>query len=479
MTEPPADAAAALPPWREMFTGRVGRITVGILMMETLFAIQTLVTITVLPAVVADLGGIGLYGVGLSASVLAGAVALPVAAKIAYRFGALATFSWAVVVFAAGTVVVITAASMPMFILGRLVEGAGGGAQYSVALAVMARAYSQAQRPRLLALWTAAWALPGLLGPSYGGLVASTLGWRWAFGLLLPLLLVAALLIAPALTGGAASEPAADQAPPGQQQTGVAARWLVGLGLGAAAVLVAIAAASAWAVPLGVAGLVVSVLALRVILPAGSFRARPGLPATVATAFLATAAFFAADGFLPVILIRLRGQSLTVASLVITAATLAWVGGSFVQTRLVTRVQRRHLVSAGALTVVAGVIGVGAGALGAPVVLPYLAWAFAGFGMGLAYPTITLVAMEAAPTASEGQTVEVLAQYQLADTLGAAVGPGLAGGVLSVALTLGTSLQAGLVAGLALALSVALLMLGTSASRFDRAPGPGREAPSP
>jgi MFS family permease len=470
MSAQPAGAGADLPRWREMFTGRLGRITVGIVLMETLFAVQTLVTITVLPAVVADLGGIRLYGVGLSASVLAGAVALPVAAKIAYRFGALATFAWSVVVFAIGTCVVITATAMPVFILGRLVEGAGGGAQYAVALAVVTRVYSKSQRPRLLALWTAAWALPGLLGPSYGGLVASTLGWRWAFGLLLPVLLVAALLLAPALTGGAASEPGPAQ-PALAQQPGVAARWLVGLGLGAAAVLVAIAAASTWAVPLGAAGLVVSVMAVRAILPSGSFRARPGLPSTVAVAFLATTAFFAADGFLPVILTRLRGQSLTVASLVITGATLAWVAGSFLQARLVTRVPRRHLVSGGAVLVVAGVIGVAAGALGGPLAVPYVAWTVAGFGMGVAYPTITLVAMEAAPTDSEGQTVETLAQYQLADALGSAVGPGLSGGVLSVALTLGTTLQTGLVAGLGLALAVALLLLSTSVLRFDRSPG--------
>ena len=454
-------ADLTLPPWREMFVGRLGRITVGIVLMETLFAIQTLVTITVLPAVVADLGGLRLYGVALSASVLAGAVALPVAARIAKRFGSLATFSASVIVFALGTVVVVTAGGMPAFILGRLVEGAGGGAQYAVALAVVTRVYTERQRPRLLALWTAAWALPGLLGPSYGGLVATTLGWRWAFGLLLPVLLVAALLNAPALTGGAAGAPA-DSA---KAEPMVSTSWLVALGVGSALVLTAMGLATRWAAPIGGLGVVVSLLAVRAILPAGSFRARLGLPSTVATAFLSTTAFFAADGLLPVILTGLRGRSLTEASVVITLATLAWVGGSFLQTRLVTRVHRRHLVAIGAAAVVVGVLGVAAGALGAPLLLPYLAWTVAGFGMGLAYPTIALLAMEAAPVGNEET---VLAQYQLADSLGAAVGPGLAGGVLSVALTAGASLRTGLVAGLGLALAVAVLLLATALLRFDR-----------
>jgi MFS family permease len=206
---------------------------------------------------------------------------------------------------------------------------------------------------------------------------------------------------------------------------------------------------------------------VRAILPPGSFRARRGLPSTVATAFLATTAFFAADGFLPVILTRLRGRSLTVASLVITLATLAWVGASFLQSRLVTRIERRTLVAVGSALLVVGVVGVAAGTLtSVPLVVPYLAWTVAGFGMGLAYPTITLLAMEAAPADGE---VEVLAQYQLADSLGAAVGPGLSGGVLSVALTIGATLQAGLLAGLGVAMVFALLLLATALTRFDRA----------
>ncbi len=463
------------PQWREMFAGRLGRITVGILLMETLFAVQTLVTITVLPAVVSDLGGIRLYGVALSASVLAGAVVLPVAARVARRIGAGRTFITSVVVFALGTTVVVTAGSMPVFILGRLVEGAGGGAQYAVALAVVTRVYSERQRPRLLALWTAAWALPGLLGPSYGGLVASTLGWRWAFGLLLPVLLLAALLIAPALTSGAAapdrSEDASRGDGPATPEVGTVR--LLGLGLGAALVLAGMGTGQGVGLALGGVGIVLSVVAVRLILPAGTFRSARGLPATVATAFLATTAFFAADGFLPVILTRLRHQSLTVASVVITLGTLAWVGGSFLQSRLVTRVPRRVLVAGGSVLVVLGVLGVAAGALGAPLVVPYLAWTIAGFGMGHAYPTITLLAMEAAPGAAGGE-VEALAQYQLADALGTAVGPGLSGGVLSVALTLGAPLRTGLVAGLGLALVVAFLLLATSLARFDRPPHPPR-----
>ena len=452
-----------------MFAGRLGRITVGILLMETLFAVQTLVTITVLPAVVSDLGGIRLYGVALSASVLAGAVVLPVAARVARRIGAGRTFVTSVVVFALGTTVVVTAGSMPVFILGRLVEGAGGGAQYAVALAVVSRVYSERQRPRLLALWTAAWALPGLLGPSYGGLVASTLGWRWAFGLLLPVLLLAALLIAPALTSGAAAPDRADDGSRGEGSATpeVGTVRLLGLGLGAALVLAGMGTGQGIGLALGGVGIVLSVVAVRLILPAGTFRAARGLPSTVATAFLATTAFFAADGFLPVILTRLRHQSLTVASVVITLGTLAWVAGSFLQSRLVTRVERRVLVAGGSVLVVLGVLGVAAGALGAPLVVPYLAWTIAGFGMGHAYPTITLLAMEAAPG-----KVEALAQYQLADALGTAVGPGLSGGVLSVALTLGASLRTGLVAGLGLALAVAVLLLATALTRFDRPPQP-------
>ena len=454
-----------VPGWTELFSGGYARTTLGLVLLETLVAVQMLVTVAVLPAVVRDLGGIHLYGVALGAPALATAVALPVTAKLVVRRGLRAVFLGSVIVYATGTLVVIVAPNMPAFVAGRLAEGAAGGVQYALVLAIFTRRYPTRLRPRMLAVWAAAWAVPGLVGPAYGGFVASTLGWRWAFGLLLPLLVPSVILLNRDLAPDDAppGEPAAvtdtaqaDQA--GQPQP-ASWPWLLTLGFGMALVFTVLALGSGWVLIVGAAGLIPTTMALRAILPPGSFTARPGLPAVIATAFLANMAFFAVEGFLPAMLTGVRGQGLTLASVVVTLGVLAWVAGTWWQSRLVLRWKARWLVAGGALLVLVGIAGVLLGDLGAPITVPYLAWGLAGFGMGVAYPTITLLATELATRDNE---VVTLSQYQLSETLGAAVGPGLGGGALSLSLSGGLGLQEALLAGFAAAFLMGLLMLTTS-----------------
>jgi hypothetical protein len=58
-----ADDATQLPvapvvvaPWREVFRGRRGRLTAGLLLLEALVAVQSLVVATIMPDVRRDLG---------------------------------------------------------------------------------------------------------------------------------------------------------------------------------------------------------------------------------------------------------------------------------------------------------------------------------------------------------------------------------------------------------------------------------------
>jgi MFS family permease len=446
------DEPEVVPGWSELFRGGYARTTVGLLLLETLVAVQILVTVAVLPAVVAELGGIGLYGAALGASALATTLALPVTPRLVARWGLRAVFVASVVVFTVGALVVVLAPSMPLFVLGRLVEGAAGGAQYALVLTIFTRRYPPRLRPRMLALWAGAWAVPGLVGPAYGGLVASTLGWRWAFGLLVPLMMPSVVLLLRDLAPSRAPLDEPESEP---------ASWaaLLTLGVGMLLVFAALALGTTWGLVVGAIGLVPSTMALRAILPAGSFTARPGLPAVIATTFLANMAFFAVEGFLPAMLTSVRGLSLTVAGVVVTLGVLAWVAGSWWQSRAIQRRPARRLVAAGGLAILVGIAGAVLADLGAPLVVAYGGWGVAGFGMGVAYPTVTLLATE---LASPDDEVVTLSQYQLSETLGAAAGPGLGGGALSLSLAAGLSLQAALLSGFALAFVVGCLMLSTS-----------------
>ena len=89
--------------------------------------------------------------------------------------------------------------------------------------------------------------------------------------------------------------------------------------VGTGALLAGLTEQSVWSVPLVLIGLAVTIPALRRITPPGTLTARRGLPAaSAARAFLASAAFFAIDGFLTLMLTQTRGLSVGVAGVVLT-----------------------------------------------------------------------------------------------------------------------------------------------------------------
>jgi MFS family permease len=416
-------------------------------LLETVAAIQILVVITIMPVVVRSLGGLHLYGLGLSAATVATVAALPIAGRLADRMGARRPLAGFLAVFAVGTVIAAIAPTMPLFVVGRLIQGFGAGAQFAVSLAAVARSYPEAQRARVLALISLAWVVPGLIGPSFGAVVASTVGWRWAFVAVLPILVVAAAMVLPAISADPPTR--ADHAP-------LEIFPPVLLAVATGGLLAALTGVHWWTAPMAVVSLAVVVMALRRILPPGSVRASPGLPAATAAAFLLSFAYFAADGFLPLLLTRVRGTTVTEASVVVTTSTVAWSLGSWWQSRMASTWSRPRLLRLGGVGIVAGVAGVGLGLLDVPVAIPYVAWTVGGLGMGVAYPTVTLVAME---DAEEGREASALASTQLTEALGVALGPGIAGSAVALAAAVDGSLRAGLSGALAAAVLASILLV--------------------
>src|SRR5439155_11921466 len=148
----------------------------------------------------------------------------------------------------------------------------------------------------VLALLAAAWVVPGLLGPSFGALVASTIGWRWAFFAVIPMMGLAAVLVFP----GLARLPAVERA---NAPTGI--RWPIQLAVGAAALLGGLTILSWWTLPLVAAGLALTLPALRHLVTGDSPESRRSLAWALAAGFLLGFSFFATDGFVPLMLTRI------------------------------------------------------------------------------------------------------------------------------------------------------------------------------
>lgn len=424
-------------------------LTSGLVLTITLAAFESLAVATVMPAVRDDLGGLALYGWVFSAYMLGSLVGIVVAGGLADRSGPVLAYSLGLVLFAAGLIVGGLAPTMPVLVAARLFQGAGGGAIPAVAYTVIGRRYPDAVRPRMFAVLSTAWVVPGLIGPAISGAVADAASWRWVFLGLLPLVLLAAALTLPALRraelGPATTD--VDATPRLPAALAVAA--------GAGLVLAGLTADSLLAACLLVpAGFVLGLPALRRLVPPGTLTARAGLPAAILAKGVLTFSFFGADAYLPLALTSERGTSVTAAGIALTTSTLAWTAGSWFQARRIAVWGARRLVTLGFLFVAAGIAGIALVLDDAvPLAVAYVAWTVAGLGMGVGYSPISVTVLRAAPPGREGTTSAAL---QLSDVLGIALGTGVGGAAVAAGDAAGWDVSVGLSIAFAVTGTVAL-----------------------
>jgi MFS family permease len=417
-------------------------LSVGILVSISAIATEGMAVATVMPTAATELGGLDGYGWAFSAFMLMSLIGAIAAGHAADRGSVTGPARVGFATFAAGLVVAGLAPSWPVLLLGRGLQGFGGGSLGAVAYLAVARGYPESLRPRLLALLSSAWVVPALLGPAVAGQVAEHSSWRLVFLGILPLVAGGAVMLVAALARlpASASEPGAQDG----RRLMTAVRLAAGVGL--------VLWAAGWSalgpgLLLGALGAVLAVPALRSLLPSGTFTASPGVPAAVAIRGLLAFGFFGCEALIPLGLATVRELPPSAVGLALTAGALMWVAGSWFQDRDEARTagavgQRAVRVRAGLVLVLLGIGAVGGVILAEslPVALAVAAWGVAGLGMGLAYPGSTLVAL-GAPSAQAGLTA---ASLQVAETVGVAAGAGAGGTLIAVAAHLERGLAVGL-----------------------------------
>ena len=108
------------------------------------------------------------------------------AGKIADRVGHRRSFLAGSALFTVASMVCGLAPTAELLIAGRIVQAVGGATLIPASLALVMRAYPRHELPRAVAIWGAAGAVAGALGPTLGAAVVEGLGWRWAFFINLP-----------------------------------------------------------------------------------------------------------------------------------------------------------------------------------------------------------------------------------------------------------------------------------------------------
>lgn len=428
---PVTAASTTRSPWR----GGYGRITIGVFALAFLFAFEALAVATVMPAVAAELDGLRWYPIAFAAPFAAAVVALAASGAQVDRIGPAPALRIGLLVFCTGVIVAGLAPTMPVFVLGRLIHGYGGGMLGVALYVVIAQAYPAAMRPRVFAVLTTAWVLPALVGPLLAAQVAELVGWRWVF-LAVPFVAVAAWL----LVLGTPSHPSDARGEPGKLRWALlTAAGLLAVSLGGQQVL-------SWWPVLVAAGLAATVLGGLRVLPHGAWSLRAGLPVVLLSRAAVGAAFAAAEVYVPLLLVMRRELSIGGAGWVLTTGAVTWSLGATLAARWRVLADQPGRVRLGAMLAAIGVAGFATVSIDAvPLGVVIATWGVAGLGIGMAYSTLSVLALATAPPDAAGRTSSAL---QLNDNIVTSAAVAI-GGVVFAALA--ATAPAGAATGLVLA----------------------------
>jgi MFS family permease len=451
-------------------------LTLGLVLTITLVGFEALAISTVMPIVARELGGLELYGWVFSAFFLGSLIGIVVVGGAIDRGGLAVPFAAGLGLFAIGLLAGGLAPSMPILVAARFVQGLGAGTIQPIAYVAIGRTLPERLRPRMFATLSTAWVLPGVIGPAIAGTVGELAGWRYVFLGLLPLIALAAALTLGALRAVADAPPAVDEATQAARRGRLPLAITVALGAG---LLTAGLTSGELAVTivLSAAGILIGLFSLRRLTPPGTLVARPVLPAAVLLRGILTCMFFGVDAFVALTLVGWRGVSATEAGIALTAATIAWTAGAWIQARGATRWPTHQFVRVGFMVTLLGLAGM---LLTLRQDVTWLvaipAFGIAGLGMGLAYSPLALIVLREASADSQGAATSALS---LTDSLGTALGTGITGAIVAASLRATGAPAAGLAAGFIVALAIGLGGLALTGRLRSRAAPAAAMALSP
>ena len=419
----PADGSSSSTTRATWTPAEIG-LAIGSVLLITLVAFEELAATTIMPGVVQSFDAAAWYPIASGAALAAQLSATVVAGALADWKGPRFVLLVGLVLFAIGLVVCAAGTNVVVFVVGRALQGLGGGLLIVPLYVLVGAVATPHHRPSFFASFSLAWVLPSLVGPAIAAHVTQEWGWRYVFGVVPLFVAVALLPIAYVLR----SVPTAQ----GQRSPVLASlsrdAGLVGIGV------MLLQLAGALPTPLAqfgvfALGACIAVWALPRLLPRGTFVSRRGMPSAILARLSAMASQVGLAVMIPLILQRVHGWSEASSAWWVTLGSFTWAIGAVGQARVHDPQLRRRLPVVGGAMMAVGAIPVGALLLPSiPVWVALFGWLLVGLGVGLVHAPLSVMALEVTPESKHGRVASWL---QVADS----AGPALELALVSVAMS--------------------------------------------
>jgi EmrB/QacA subfamily drug resistance transporter len=388
---------------------------------------------TALPRIVTDLHGNDLYAWVFTIYLLTMTVTMPVWGSLSDRFGRRGVLLVGVGIFMAGSALCGLSQDMWQLILFRGIQGVGAGAIAPVALATIGDLYPPADRARLQAAFSSLFVLAFLIGPTLGGVITDTVGWRWVFYINLPVCLLALAVMArfmPAL----------------HDRVERKAFDLLGVALFTVAVVPfligvrnlpegtitdpAVGGLMLFGLLVGAAFLVAETRAPEPIVPVRLFR-DPTFAVASAVVLLAVAGLFVSIVFMPRYFQFVLGASATSSGWQIMTLLFGLIIGAVGCGQVVARTGRWKVLLLGAMVVgVGGMVLLTGLQADSPMPLVWTAMFLTGLGLGPISSVLTAVVQTTVPAASMGVATSTITFFR---QFGASIWLAISGSIFSTA----------------------------------------------
>ncbi|WP_082099672.1 MDR family MFS transporter [Demequina maris] len=401
-------------------------VFVGLMTAMLLSALDQTIFSTALPTIVGELDGVDHMLWVTTAYILAATIMMPVYGKLGDLIGRKSLFMIAIGLFMVGSVVGALSGGMTELIVGRAIQGLGGGGLMILSQAVIADIVPARERGKYMGLMGGVFALASVVGPLLGGWFTESIGWQWCMWINVPLGLIAMASVAIFL------HPAPrDRAKPRLDIAGMA--------------LIAIASASLvlftswgggqyeWTSPVilglvaltvvaGVAFVLVERRAAEPIMPLEMFKHR-NFNLTTAAGLLMGIAMFGTLAYMPTYLQMVAQVDATTAGLLMIPMMGAMLPTSIIVGRTVSRTGRYKVYPiVGAVIIAVAMFLLSTMSATQPIWVTCTYLAIFGMGLGLQMQVLVLIVQNTFPLSMVGTATAANNYFrQIGASLGAAV----------------------------------------------------------
>ncbi|MFO1085863.1 MAG: MFS transporter [Reyranellaceae bacterium] len=392
-----------------------------------LHSMNVLMLATVLPSVVDDIGGATLISWTSTAYLASSIVAATCTGYLTSNIGPRNAFCIGAFVFGVGALACALAPSMALIVVGRFVQGFGGGLLAAIAYVLVRNTFPGELWARAFALLSGAWSLSIIVGPMVGGVFAQYGNWRGAFFSVAGLAIVLSIGAFRALPAGVA---------------GTGATRVPGLRVALVCAAIGVMSSSAIAPQVLVkAGLVAAALGLLALtlaidrraaarlLPSDAFSLHSTTGMGLWLVLTVSIAYSPLQIFMPIFLQSLHGLDPLSSGYMVAGGSFGWTAISLMVAGLSPAASDRLLV-AGPVMMAAGLLGIAILVPFEPAVIVFPAIFMLGAGIGSCWAFIAQRVMAGARKGEEDVAASSVATVQ---QTGFALGAAVAGLVANAA----------------------------------------------